>query len=193
MAEAGRMGRRGMPRNLLDLALLARTYDEEAHAPFLGRRLQRIVLAPLVSPRAPARRTVTSAARDDDRSHDVTAAARGEHGLDPQPAAPRAPGQPQDDAPRARADAEAMAGSAQDRSLRGRDPHGQPARAAGEGARVGDPDQPERRAPDADPQRAPRRGARSGRAPRAAARGGPPAGARSGCGRGRGACGPRTS
>ena len=49
MAEAGRMGRRGMPRNLLDLALLARTYDAEAHAPILGRRLQRIVLAPLVA------------------------------------------------------------------------------------------------------------------------------------------------
>ena len=48
MAEAGRMGRRGMPRNLLDLALLARTYDAEAHAPILGRRLQRVVLAPLV-------------------------------------------------------------------------------------------------------------------------------------------------
>ena len=49
MAEAGRMGRRGMPRNLLDLALLARTYEAEAHAPILGRRLQRILLAPLVS------------------------------------------------------------------------------------------------------------------------------------------------
>ena len=48
MAEAGRMGKRGMPRNLLDLALLARTYDSEAHAPVLGRRLQRILLAPLV-------------------------------------------------------------------------------------------------------------------------------------------------
>ena len=48
MAEAGRMGRRGMPRNPLDLALLARTYDAEARAPFLGRRLQRILLAPLV-------------------------------------------------------------------------------------------------------------------------------------------------
>ena len=48
MAEAGRMGRRGMPRNPLDLALLARTYDQEAHAPILGLRLQRILLAPLV-------------------------------------------------------------------------------------------------------------------------------------------------
>jgi quercetin dioxygenase-like cupin family protein len=48
MAEAGRMTRRGLPRNLLDLALLARTYDEEAHAPLLGVRLQRVLLAPLV-------------------------------------------------------------------------------------------------------------------------------------------------
>ena len=49
MAEAGLMGRHGMPRNLRDLALLARTYDAEAHAPILGRRLQRVVLAPLVA------------------------------------------------------------------------------------------------------------------------------------------------
>jgi quercetin dioxygenase-like cupin family protein len=48
LAEAGRMTRRGLPRNLLDLALLARTYDAEAHAPLLGVRLQRFVLAPLV-------------------------------------------------------------------------------------------------------------------------------------------------
>jgi len=49
LAEAGRMSTRGMPRNLLDLALLARTYDREAHAPLLGRRLQRTLLAPLVA------------------------------------------------------------------------------------------------------------------------------------------------
>jgi quercetin dioxygenase-like cupin family protein len=48
MAEAGRMSRRGLPRNLLDLALLARTYDDEAHAPFLTVDLQRLLLAPLV-------------------------------------------------------------------------------------------------------------------------------------------------
>jgi hypothetical protein len=48
MAHAGRMNRRGMPRNLLDLALLARTYDQEAHAPFLTVGLQRLLLAPLV-------------------------------------------------------------------------------------------------------------------------------------------------
>jgi quercetin dioxygenase-like cupin family protein len=48
MARAGRMSRRGMPRNLLDLALLARTYDQVAHAPFLTVGLQRLLLAPLV-------------------------------------------------------------------------------------------------------------------------------------------------
>jgi hypothetical protein len=48
MARDGRMTRRGMPRNVFDLALLARTYDREAHAPFLGVRLQRLLLAPLV-------------------------------------------------------------------------------------------------------------------------------------------------
>ena len=47
MAQAGRMTRRGLPRNILDLALLARAYDREAHAPLLGRRLQRLLLAPL--------------------------------------------------------------------------------------------------------------------------------------------------
>jgi hypothetical protein len=48
MARAGRMNRRGMPRNLLDLAVLARKYDQEAHAPFASVRLQRLLLAPLV-------------------------------------------------------------------------------------------------------------------------------------------------
>jgi quercetin dioxygenase-like cupin family protein len=48
MAHAGRLTRRGMPRNLLDLAVLARTYDQEAHAPFLTVGLQRLLLAPLV-------------------------------------------------------------------------------------------------------------------------------------------------
>jgi quercetin dioxygenase-like cupin family protein len=56
MARAGRMTRRGLPRNPLDLAVLARTYDQEAHLPLLGVRLQRLLLAPLVvgarSPRA---------------------------------------------------------------------------------------------------------------------------------------------
>jgi quercetin dioxygenase-like cupin family protein len=64
MARAGRMNDRGMPRNLLDLALLARTYDQEAHAPFLGVRMQRILLAPLVwfARRRGARRTAASVA-----------------------------------------------------------------------------------------------------------------------------------
>ena len=48
MAESGRMNRRGMPRNLLDLADLARRYDQEAHAPLLGVGMQRLLLAPLV-------------------------------------------------------------------------------------------------------------------------------------------------
>ena len=48
MAQAGRMNRRGMPRSPPDLALLARTYDQEAHAPLMGVRLQRFLLAPLV-------------------------------------------------------------------------------------------------------------------------------------------------
>jgi len=49
LAEAGRMNRRGMPRSLLDLAVLARTYDQEAHAPFIGVAFQRLLLAPLVA------------------------------------------------------------------------------------------------------------------------------------------------
>lgn len=49
LAQAGRMTARGMPRSLLDLAVLARTYDREAHAPLVGRRVQRALLAPLVA------------------------------------------------------------------------------------------------------------------------------------------------
>ena len=48
LAEAGRMTERGMPRNLLDLAVLARKYDQEAHAPYLSVGVQRMLLAPLV-------------------------------------------------------------------------------------------------------------------------------------------------
>ena len=48
LAEAGRMTRRGLPRSPLELALLARTYDQEAHAPFLSVGVQRALLAPLV-------------------------------------------------------------------------------------------------------------------------------------------------
>jgi quercetin dioxygenase-like cupin family protein len=50
MAQTGRMNRRGLPRNLLDLADLARRYDQEAHAPLIGVRVQRLLLAPLVFP-----------------------------------------------------------------------------------------------------------------------------------------------
>jgi quercetin dioxygenase-like cupin family protein len=49
MAQAGRMSKRGMPRNLLDLASLARRYDQEAHAPLMSFRVQRVLLAPLVA------------------------------------------------------------------------------------------------------------------------------------------------
>ena len=64
MAQAGRMNRRGMPRNLLDLAMLARTYDQEAHAPLMGVRMQRVLLAPLVwlARRRGARRAAASVA-----------------------------------------------------------------------------------------------------------------------------------
>ena len=48
MAQAGRMTRRGLPRNPLELADLARRYDHEARAPFLGVAAQRLLLAPLV-------------------------------------------------------------------------------------------------------------------------------------------------
>jgi quercetin dioxygenase-like cupin family protein len=48
MARAGRMTRRGLPRNLLELAVLARRYDRVAHAPLLGTAAQRLLLAPLV-------------------------------------------------------------------------------------------------------------------------------------------------
>jgi quercetin dioxygenase-like cupin family protein len=64
MAQGGRMNDRGMPRNLFDLALLARTYDQEVHAPLLGVRLQRVLLAPLVwlARRRGARRAAASVA-----------------------------------------------------------------------------------------------------------------------------------
>jgi quercetin dioxygenase-like cupin family protein len=73
MAQAGRMTSRGMPRNVLDLAVLARRYDAEAHAPVIGRRVQRILLAPLVwlaSRRCPPRRSASaiSAAPDSARA-----------------------------------------------------------------------------------------------------------------------------
>ena len=48
LAEAGQMTRRGMPRNPLVLADLARRYDQEAHAPLMSVGVQRALLAPLV-------------------------------------------------------------------------------------------------------------------------------------------------
>jgi hypothetical protein len=47
LAQAGRMNRRGLPRNLRDLATLAHRYATEAHAPLLSARLQRWLMAPL--------------------------------------------------------------------------------------------------------------------------------------------------
>jgi hypothetical protein len=49
LAEAGKMSRRGLPRNPLTLARLARRYDQEAHAPLLNVAVQRFLLAPLVA------------------------------------------------------------------------------------------------------------------------------------------------
>jgi quercetin dioxygenase-like cupin family protein len=48
MAQAGQMTRRGLPRNPLALASLARRYDREAHAPLISVGVQRLLLAPLV-------------------------------------------------------------------------------------------------------------------------------------------------
>ena len=48
MAEAGRMNASGMPSDLLELASLARRYDQEARAPFLTVGIQRLLLAPLL-------------------------------------------------------------------------------------------------------------------------------------------------
>jgi quercetin dioxygenase-like cupin family protein len=47
MAEAGLMNRRGLPRRLRDLASLALRYQREAHAPWIGVGVQRVLLAPL--------------------------------------------------------------------------------------------------------------------------------------------------
>ena len=48
LAHAGRLTGRGLPRNPFRFALLARTYDQEAHAPFMGVGIQRLLLAPVV-------------------------------------------------------------------------------------------------------------------------------------------------
>jgi quercetin dioxygenase-like cupin family protein len=49
IAEAGRMSRRGLPRNPIEFASLARRYDRVAHAPWLNVHIQRFLLAPLVA------------------------------------------------------------------------------------------------------------------------------------------------
>jgi quercetin dioxygenase-like cupin family protein len=49
MAQAGRMGRRGLPRSPFALASLARRYARVAHAPLLTASLQRVLLAPLAA------------------------------------------------------------------------------------------------------------------------------------------------
>jgi quercetin dioxygenase-like cupin family protein len=49
MAQAGRMGRRGLPRSPFALASLARRYARVAHAPLLTAGLQRVLLAPLAA------------------------------------------------------------------------------------------------------------------------------------------------
>ena len=61
MARAGRMTRRGMPRNVFELAALARRYAREAHAPFLSAAAQRLLLAPLAAfAQAPVARPLTA-------------------------------------------------------------------------------------------------------------------------------------
>ena len=56
LAHAGRLTRRGLPRDPRELARLARAYDREAHAPLLSVGLQRLLLAPLVraAPKPPS-------------------------------------------------------------------------------------------------------------------------------------------
>jgi quercetin dioxygenase-like cupin family protein len=63
LAHAGRMTRRGLPRSPVELAALARAYDQEAHAPFLSVWMQRALLAPLVAlaPREHAPRVLVRA------------------------------------------------------------------------------------------------------------------------------------
>jgi len=58
LAQAGRMNKRGLPRSLRELARLARKYDQEAHAPLLGVRVQRFLLAPLLVDHVTAATTV---------------------------------------------------------------------------------------------------------------------------------------
>ena len=65
IAHAGRLTRRGLPRNPLELADLARRYDQEAHAPVLSSGMQRLLLAPLVFAARHTRAGLGSARRGD--------------------------------------------------------------------------------------------------------------------------------
>jgi quercetin dioxygenase-like cupin family protein len=62
LARAGRITKRGLPRNPLELAVLARTYDQEAHAPFMSVGVQRALLGPLVLAARHPRRAGAAAA-----------------------------------------------------------------------------------------------------------------------------------
>lgn len=75
MAHAGRMNRRGLPRNLRDLATLAHRYADEAHAPLLTARLQRWLMAPLARRARAVQRGLASAPRPGRRASRACAAA----------------------------------------------------------------------------------------------------------------------
>jgi mannose-6-phosphate isomerase-like protein (cupin superfamily) len=64
LAHAGRLTRRGLPRDLRDLARLARTYDREVQAPLLSAGVQRLLLAPLArsAPKPPSTAASASSA-----------------------------------------------------------------------------------------------------------------------------------
>lgn len=62
LARAGRMTRRGLPRSARELAVLARKYDQEAHAPLLSVAVQRLLLAPLLLGARRRRRALAPAA-----------------------------------------------------------------------------------------------------------------------------------
>ena len=65
MARAGRMNRHGLPRNVFELAGVARRYDAVAHAPLLSVGVQRVLLAPLlwIDPRPSKRLLAVQASR----------------------------------------------------------------------------------------------------------------------------------
>jgi hypothetical protein len=60
LAETDRLTERGMPRNPLELARLARTYDQVAHAPFPAIPVQRLLIAPLTFANRHPRRALAS-------------------------------------------------------------------------------------------------------------------------------------